>query len=195
VQQSDLQKAIGGLMWLKTHKTHKTHKTQISKDTNKHDGENGENDKGRDSQTRLTRLPRPAREPEELSRIIGRWKSEKMMKRKFWRTTPVKPNEWRAVRTMIRSVLERYPDYRQLPPFGTRWTFYLSGLLETCQRFHVSQRKLRNLTKIALGYRRSHTEDCIDQPQNVYRFYGFEEARAKRLVFTDVRKQLLANKK
>ena len=186
----DLQKAIDGLMWLKTHKTHKTHQThntQKSKYTNRHNQENGHEygHEGHDSQTK-----RPAREPEKLHKILTRWKTEKLMKRKFWRTTPVKPNEWRAVRTMIRSVLQRYPNYRQLPDFGSKWTFYLSGLIETCQRFHISQRKLRTLTKIALGYRRSHTEDCIDQPQNVYRYYGFEEARAKRLVFPSVRKML-----
>lgn len=128
--------------------------------------------------------PKPT---ETLNKLAKRWKREKASGRKFWRITKLKSNERQAVEEMVKLTI-RQSSYNCSPPIGFKWSFPLDTVTYVAERYKMSDRKLRNLTKVALGYRRSHTEDTIDRPKDVYRFYGFEEARAKRLVFPSLRK-------
>lgn len=134
-------------------------------------------------QKKTKRIVGPPKPIESVEKIVERWIKEKKTKRKFWRSANIKKHERCAVREMVRLMLERYPGIRLKPAVGRRWSYFLQGLMQVAQRFNISDRKLRNLTKVALGYRRSHTEDTIDKPKDVYRFYGFDEAKSKDLFF------------
>ena len=167
--KTNIQKAVDALVWLQTCKKKQTNDTEkmITRRAPK-------------------KFPRPQ---ETLENIIKRWKQEKKIRRKFWRVTKVKPNEWLAVKMMVNLILAQNPNYRCLPAVGTRWAFVLEGLVTVANRYRMSDRKLRNLTKIALGYRRSHTEDTIDKPKDIYRFFGFDEAIGKKLLFSAVKER------
>ena len=133
--------------------------------------------------TKSKRVIGPPKPIETVETIMKRWIKEKQTKTKFWRRITIKKNQWYAVREMVRLMSVRYPGRKLVPAVGTRWPYILQGLMQVAQRFNMSARKLRNLTKVALGYRRSTTEETIDKPKDIYRFYGFDEAQAKKIVF------------